>query len=115
MINLRTRIASWWRNTWARIEPRRRLRIVEGDSLPARVPRRAVVLARDDGEEWCVGLRCPCGCGDVIELLVVPEAKPRWDLAIDAKGRPSLSPSVGRQKGCRSHFWLRRGRIHWCG
>jgi len=115
MINLRTRIASWWRNTWARIEPRRRLRIVEGDSLPARVPRRAVVLARDDGEDWCVGLRCPCGCGDVIELLVVPEAKPRWDLAIDAKGRPSLSPSVWRQKGCRSHFWLRRGRIHWCG
>jgi len=59
-------------------------------------------------------MRCPCGCGHVIELLVVAEAKPRWDVAVDAKGRPTLSPSVWLQKGCRSHFWLRNGRIRWC-
>lgn len=114
-MNLRISIARWLRNTWAQIEPRRRVRIVEGDSLPAQLPRRAVVLARDDGEDWCVGMRCPCGCGDIIELLVVAEATPRWDLVIDAKGWPSLSPSVWRQKGCRAHFWLRHGRIRWCG
>ena len=107
-------ITRWWRNVWARLGPRRRLRIIEGDSLPSPMPRRDVVLARDDGEDWCVGMRCPCGCGYVIELLVVAEAKPRWDVAVDAKGRPTLSPSVWLQKGCRSHFWLRNGRIHWC-
>jgi hypothetical protein len=107
------RIGNWWRKTWARLEPRRRLQIVEGDSLPRRLPRRALVLARDDGEDWCVGMRCPCGCAEVIELLLVPEAKPRWKLTVDAKGWPSLSPSVWRQKGCRSHFWLRGGRVYW--
>ncbi len=113
-MRLPTKIARWWRNTWARIEPRRSLRIIEGDSLPARLSRRTLVLARDDGEDWCVGMRCPCGCGEVIELLIVPEAKPRWNITTDTKGRPSLSPSVWRQKGCRSHFWLKNGRVHWC-
>lgn len=113
-MKLSARIALWWRNAWARLAPSRRLRVIEGDSLPPRMPRRDVVLARDNGEDWCVGLRCPCGCGEVIELLVLAEAKPRWDVTIDASGRPTLSPSVWRQKGCRSHFWIRSGRVHWC-
>ena len=29
-------------------------------------------------------------------------------------GSVSLMPSVWRQKGCRSHFFLRHGRIDWC-
>ncbi|WP_335339444.1 DUF6527 family protein [Bradyrhizobium sp. CCGE-LA001] len=49
-----------------------------------------------------------------IELLVVPEAKPRWDVSIDVKQRPSLKPSVWVQRGCRSHFWLKGGRVQWC-
>jgi hypothetical protein len=108
------RLARWFRRNWARIAPRRNLRIIEGDSLPPRLPRRDLVLARDSDEDWCVGMRCPCGCGRTIELLVIPEAKPRWDLSVDDKGRPSLSPSVWLQKGCRSHFWLRGGRVRWC-
>lgn len=107
-------IQRWWRNTWARFAPRRSLVVIEGDSLPKRMPRRDLVLARDDGEDWSVGMRCPCGCGDIIELLVIEEAKPRWDIAVDGNGRPSLSPSVWRRKGCRSHFWLRQGKVQWC-
>lgn len=113
-MNIALGVMRWWRNVLARLGPRRRLRIIGGDSLPSCMPRRDVVLARDDGEDWCVGMRCPCGCGHMIELLVVAEAKPRWDVTVDAKGRPTLSPSVWLQKGCRSHFWLRNGRIHWC-
>jgi hypothetical protein len=107
-------IARWLRNVRARMAPRRRLQIVEGDSLPDRLPRRDLVLARDRDEDWCVGMRCPCGCGRPIELLVVPEAKPRWTLSLDRKGYPNLSPSVWIQKGCKSHFWVRSGRVHWC-
>jgi hypothetical protein len=108
------RFAHWLRNIQARIARRRRLQIVEGDGLPARLPRRDLVLARDGEEDWCVGMRCPCGCGRPIELLVVPEAKPRWNLSLDNKGYPNLSPSVWIQKGCKSHFWVRGGRVHWC-
>lgn len=108
------KIMRWWRDVWARLGPRRQLRIINGDSLPHQLPRRDLVLARDDGEDWCVGMRCPCGCGQVIELLVVAEAKPRWDVSVDAMGRPSLTPSVWLKNGCRSHFWIRKGRVHWC-
>ncbi|WP_420496783.1 DUF6527 family protein [Szabonella alba] len=59
-------------------------------------------------------MRCPCGCGDIIELLVIAEAKPRWDVGADRERRPTLSPSVWRKTGCRSHFWVRRGRVQWC-
>lgn len=108
------RITRWWRDLWARLGPCRGLLIIDGDSLPPQLPKRDLVLARDDGEDWCVGMRCPCGCGHVIELLIVAEAKPRWDVSVDAKGRPTLTPSVWLKKGCRSHFWIRGGRVHWC-
>lgn len=109
-----TRFAFWWRDLWGRLGPRRRLLVIEGDSLPSLLPKRDLILARENGEDWCVGLLCPCGCGDPIELLVVAEAKPRWDIWSDSDGWPSLTPSVWRQSGCRSHFWIRRGRVSWC-
>jgi hypothetical protein len=93
--------------------PPRRLIIVQGDVLPARIPIRSIVLARDGQEDWCIGMQCPCGCGHTIELLVIDEAKPRWDYSVDTSGLPSLKPSVWRNSGCRSHFWLRKGRIQW--
>jgi len=106
--------ALWWKNTREKLMPRRRLHVIASDSLPKRLPRRDLVLARDDGEDWCVGLHCPCGCGDILELLVVAEAKPRWDIVVDKTGKPSLSPSIWRKTGCHSHFWLSKGRVRWC-
>lgn len=97
-----------------RIIPARQLKIVKGDALPKSLPRRDLVLALDDGEAWCVGMRCPCGCGQTIELMLIREARPRWDLDVDEAGHPSLHPSVWLQRGCRSHFWLKRGRVQWC-
>jgi hypothetical protein len=32
----------------------------------------------------------------------------------DARGRPTLRPSVWLRTGCRSHFWIRDGRVEWC-
>ena len=108
-------IVSWFRRIWDRHGPARRLVVIDGDTLPKSLPRRDLVLARDDGDDWSVGMRCPCGCGATIELMVLPEAMPRWDIRTDEAGRPTLHPSVWKQSGCRSHFWIRNGRIHWCG
>lgn len=104
----------WIRREWDRRGPARRLVVVRGDMLPTSLPSRDVVLLRDDGEDWSVGMRCPCGCGETIELMLLRKAKPRWDLRVDEEQRPTLRPSVWRKAGCRSHFWLRQGRIAWC-
>lgn len=93
--------------------PPRRLIVVDGGVLPAKMPIRSIVVARDGQEDWSVGMQCPCGCGRIIELLVIEEAKPRWDYRLNASGQPSIHPSVWVRDGCQSHFWLRKGRIEW--
>jgi len=103
-----------WLRLIDRALPTRRLTIVKGDSLPSTLPRRNLVLAQDEDGDWCVGMRCPCGCGYAIELMLIREVTPRWDLSVDAIGRPTIYPSVWLQRGCWSHFWLRGGRIQWC-
>nr|WP_254877562.1 DUF6527 family protein [Cronobacter muytjensii] len=57
--------------------------------------------------------RCPCGCGSVIELLLIKDATPHWSYIVDKNNRPSLYPSVWLKTGCESHFWLKNGRIYW--
>jgi hypothetical protein len=47
-------------------------------------------------------------------MMMLENVAPRWDIALDGKGRVSLHPSVWRRVGCRSHFWVRAGKIVWC-
>ncbi len=106
-----------WNKFWSAFEERwfdRRIEIAKGDFLPPKMPRRNLVLVRDGGEHWSVGFTCPCGCRRTIELLLVPEANPHWKLLVGPRGRPTLTPSVWLRDGCRSHFWVRNGKIIWC-
>lgn len=59
-------------------------------------------------------MRCPCGCGETLHLRFFGERRPRWSVASDDQGVATLHPSVWRQTGCRSHFVLKAGRVHWC-
>ena len=91
----------------------RRLKIINGDSVPTKMPLRSIILARDGDEDWCIGFRCPCGCCRTIELLVIDEASPRWDYSLDNNKLLTLHPSVWLKDGCKSHFWLKKGRVFW--
>lgn len=107
-------MAMTWRKLLEWLLPARRVQYVQGVTLPAAMPRRALVVVEDDGEQLTAGMRCPCGCNSIIELLLIREIRPSWELSIDLRGRPSLSPSIWRQVGCRAHFWLRDGKVIWC-
>jgi len=87
----------------------------EGDEVTGRPPNRTLVVAREAGTLWQAALVCPCGCGRVLDLMLLREVRPRWTLTVDGRGRPSLHPSVWAKDGCRSHFWLRQGEVIWCG
>ncbi len=93
--------------------PARTVQVVDADVLPQMLPARRIVVAREGGEDWYAGLICPCGCGDKLQLALFREARPRWDLMIDARGRPSFYPSVWRRNRCGAHFWVRNGKIFW--
>ena len=68
----------------------------------------------ENGHLWSAALLCPCGCGDTIEVSLHQEGRPRWRLTEYGDGKVSLSPSIWRTTGCRSHFILDRGLIQWC-
>lgn len=53
---------------------------------------------------------CACGCGEKIRTQLGPRG---WRLTNQIVG-PSLYPSVGNwQKPCRSHYFIKGGRIVW--
>jgi hypothetical protein len=55
---------------------------------------------------------CACGCGNEVVLPLRPTA---WSLTFDGDAI-SMSPSVGNWGfACRSHYWIRRGRVEWAG
>jgi hypothetical protein len=84
------------------------------DSAPENPRRDTVYLIMEDGDPWSVALRCPCGCGETLFLSLL-EGSPRWRIELHRNGTVSVSPSIWRTTGCRSHFFLKKGLISWCG
>lgn len=106
-------ITSIWRAFQAWAAPRRRIASIVADDNPIPPPRRDLLLLTEGGEPWSVVMACPCGCGQRIELPLLPQVRPRWSLEISDQGHPTLHPSVWLQQGCKSHFFLQKGRIIW--
>ena len=65
------------------------------------------------GEEWLAGFACPCGCGDFVELALTGY-HPKWEIFVPKPSEISVLPSVYRSVGCRSHFFITKGRVKWC-
>ncbi len=56
--------------------------------------------------------KCCCGCGSEV---VTPLGPTDWKLVKEGSA-VSLHPSVGNwHLPCRSHYWIRRGKIIWAG
>ena len=63
-------------------------------------------------EEFGAALHlCACGCGLKVSTPISPTD---WDFEESSKGA-TLYPSVGNwQQPCRSHYFIRDGKIIWC-
>jgi len=97
----------------ARVTPRYRTKVT--DTWPPSVlPSRTIFLVIEDGYEELVSFACPCLCGATVHLNLIPDQNPFWCLSRNKDKRVTLYPSVRREKGCRSHFWVRNGRVQWC-
>lgn len=74
---------------------------------------RLYCIVKGGTPRWAL-FQCPCRCGNVVTLSLQPVHRPHWRLTHSHAERPTLHPSVWRDKGCLSHFWLRDGRVSWC-
>ena len=100
-----------WAERWF-VRPYRT--IVVEESLPVQLLRRTIYIVREDGFDEQAALLCPCGCGRVLQMNLLPDERPCWRVMRNMDGTVTLHPSVWRKKDCGSHFWLRNGRIRWC-
>jgi hypothetical protein len=82
-------------------------------SLPEILKAKTLYILTEDKTPWVAAMICPSGCGERLEMNLLPDERPCWQYSINKKGLPSLYPSVDREVGCRAHFWLTKGRIIW--
>lgn len=109
----------WWQRIWRALRHwcfhrSPTLQTVQVIELPDVLDEQSLYLVGEGGYLWYAALLCPCHCGEIIYLNLLPEQRPRWQLLSDEDVYVTLEPSVWRQKGCRSHFFIRGGEIIWC-
>ena len=63
--------------------------------------------------KWVL-FQCPCGCKSIVTISLQRVHRPHWVLKNSRSRRPTLQPSVWRDVGCLSHFWINDGRVFWC-
>jgi len=70
------------------------------------------VVGNEKYVKWAY-LKCPSNCDDVIMLSLIKSNGPSWRISQDKLGRPTIYPSIHKLDGCKSHFWIRSGKINW--
>lgn len=98
---------------WLRRRPPR-FRVARVRSRPRWRRAATLYIVGDPGYAWCAVFTCPCGCGEEVVLNLLSDVRPRWEVTAKGNLVASVKPSVRRIRGCRSHFWIRRGRVEWC-
>lgn len=114
MINLLNRL----RRVWLIVKNRLRgtpvpFKTIYLDELPDELERDVVYLIGEKGFLWSAALLCPCKCGAVIQLNLLPDAEPCWRVNEHGDSTVSLAPSVWSRRGCGSHYFVRHGTIKW--
>lgn len=102
-------IKRWFRLV---LDARQRFTSVRVEDLPEVLEHGVVYLTGDTPEPWSASLICPCGCGATISLSLVPDDEPCWRVTSTGTAI-TLRPSIWRTKGCKSHFIISGGRVHW--
>lgn len=91
----------------------RRIKTLIVTERPRRLRRGRLYVTRQANGPAFGFMLCPCGCAETIHLRFFGARRPRWRL-LSMRGPATVWPSVWRSTGCRSHFFLTRGRIDWC-
>ncbi|MCS6115937.1 DUF6527 family protein [Shewanella baltica] len=79
---------------------------------PDNVDERIIYIVGDKDFYAIAIMLCPCGCKSKINLNLIHSDKPTWTIKFDNK-MPTIKPSIWRTVGCKSHFFLRSGKVVW--
>lgn len=85
------------------------------EDLPDNLAINTIYITGENEHWWFAAMLCPCRCGETLYMNLQPATRPVWQLFRHKEGTITLHPSIWRTVGCRSHFFIRRGRVYWCG
>lgn len=105
----------WYRKIVAKfaewLQPEHKYFFVE--DLPEHIGDKTIYIVGDKVQPWLMAFNCPCGCNNVIHLNLLKNANPCWKFNVTIKKKISISPSVWRTTGCKSHFIVENSKIKW--
>ena len=70
-------------------------------------------LVGSNGNYWLSVFHCPCGCGELLELLLIDTVSPHWSTEFIDNEHVNLSPSIWKIHGCKSHFFVKNNHVIW--
>lgn len=82
--------------------------------FPENIEENCIYITHEEGALCYLMMKCPCGCGADIDLSLLKGLKPRWSVEFNTKGTISITPSIWRKRGCKSHFFYKKGTVIWC-
>jgi len=80
--------------------------------LPENINENVIYIVGENHCKWLAMLICPCGCGDVIQLNLLPECDDQWTIKIKRK-LITITPSINRRLSCKAHFLIIKGHLEW--
>lgn len=83
------------------------------NEVPDKLKSGAIYFIGHEDYYWQAIMKCPCGCKKNLHMNLIPDYKPYWQYKIEKNNRFTLSPSIHRMVGCKSHFFIRRGKVIW--
>jgi hypothetical protein len=86
---------------------------VRMNELPDKLAIGKVYLIGENDHLWSAALKCPGGCGTVLEINLVPDMRPLWHVTEDRDGVVTIEPSIWRKRDCGCHFRITKGVVRW--
>jgi hypothetical protein len=83
------------------------------EKLPPSLSKKIVYVVADDECMWHMALICPCDCGETLYMNLLKDERPCWEITQHIDCTFSIYPSIRRLVGCKSHFWIKHGKLIW--
>lgn len=83
------------------------------DDAPEILKSKTVYIVKNQEYCWLAVMTCPCGCKKVLYLNLINKYQPSWSYKINNRKIITLYPSIKRTIGCKSHFFIKKGKLIW--
>jgi uncharacterized protein DUF6527 len=83
------------------------------NDVPNKLKPDIIYFIGHEGYYWQAIMICPCGCKKNLQMNLISDHSPYWKYKIEKKNLITLSPSIRRVVGCKSHFFIVKGKLLW--